>query len=106
MEALGPVLILISLPLILRWIPRNRFYGFRISTTLESDAVWYATNARSGRDMLLLGLLMVALEFVLPRPALVWVLGPLAVVGLMVNAVVSWRLARRLAREGAARLRR
>jgi hypothetical protein len=25
MEALGPVLILLSVPLLLRWVPRNRF---------------------------------------------------------------------------------
>lgn len=28
MEAIGPVLMLLSVPLMLRWIPPNRFYGF------------------------------------------------------------------------------
>lgn len=55
MEALGPVLILLSIPLILRWIPRNRFYGFRVASTLRDKSVWYDANALSGRHFLALG---------------------------------------------------
>jgi hypothetical protein len=29
MEALGPVLLLFSIPMILRWIPQNQLIGFR-----------------------------------------------------------------------------
>jgi hypothetical protein len=39
MEALGPVLLVLSIPLLLRWVPRNYVYGFRIAATLRSDAV-------------------------------------------------------------------
>jgi len=37
MEAIGPVLIVVSIPLILRWVPRNRFYGLRIPATLPAS---------------------------------------------------------------------
>lgn len=45
----APVLIiLVSVPLIFGLIPRNRFYGFRTSRTLQSDAVWYPINRAGG----------------------------------------------------------
>lgn len=99
MAALGPALILVSIPLILRWIPRNRLYGFRVAATLRHDAVWYDVNARSARHFLLLGAVMVVLEFVLPRPLLSEILGTVAVVGFTVAVVVNWRYANRLARQ-------
>ena len=45
MEALGPVLVLMSIPLLFRWVPRNRLYGFRTAATLRDDAVWYDGDA-------------------------------------------------------------
>ena len=44
MEALGPVLILMSIPLLFRWVPRNRLYGFRVAATLRNDAVWMTST--------------------------------------------------------------
>ena len=37
MEALGPVLALLSLPLMFRWIPPNRFFGLRIPSVSSSE---------------------------------------------------------------------
>ncbi len=99
MEALGPVLVLMSIPLLFRWVPRNRLYGFRVAATLRDDAVWYDVNARSARHFLWLGSAMVALEFVLPRSLRSEVLSTIAVVGLAVITVVNWRWANRLARK-------
>ena len=99
MEALGPVFILVSIPLLFRWVPRNRLYGFRVAATLRDDAVWYDVNARSARHFLWLGSVMVALEFVLPRSLRNEILSAIAVVGLAVITVVNWRRANRLARE-------
>ena len=98
MEALGPVLILLSIPLVFRWVPRNRVYGFRVYATLRHDDVWYDVNGRSARQFLLLGVLMVALEFVLPIALRTRVLTALAVMGLAIIIVVNWRRANRLAR--------
>ena len=41
MEAIGPILLVLSLPLMLRWVPQNRVYGFRIPATLRDVSVWY-----------------------------------------------------------------
>ena len=99
MEVLGPVLVLMSIPLLFRWVPRNRLYGFRVAATLRDDVVWYEVNARSARHFLLLGLVMVALDFVLPRSFRNEILSAIAVIGLAVITVVNWRRANRLARE-------
>jgi len=56
MEALGPVLILVSIPLLFRWIPQNRIYGFRRLATLRKTSVWYDANALCARHLILLGL--------------------------------------------------
>jgi hypothetical protein len=98
-EALGPVLILLSIPLALRWVPRNPLYGFRVGATLKHDAVWYDVNAHSARQFMVLGAVMVALGFVLPQAFRDLILGVLAVIGLAVIAVTNVRRANRLASE-------
>ena len=45
MEALGPILIVLAVPFLFRWVPRNRVFGFRIAATLRNDSVWYDVNA-------------------------------------------------------------
>ena len=37
--------VLISIPLLLRWVPRNVVYGFRTCMTLSDDTIWYEANA-------------------------------------------------------------
>lgn len=108
MEALGPLLIVLSIPLVLRLVPRNRFYGFRIPATLSSESVWYDANALCARHMILLGLFMVALEFVLPLTLRIPVLRVVGVVGLVGITAVDWRTANRwrAEREGPGRTHR
>ena len=101
-EALGPVLFLLSIPLVLRWVPRNYVFGFRIAATLRSDSVWYDANARFGRHALLLGLSMIALEFMLPLSIRNFTLGAVALVGLAAILVADWRTANRWDRERSA----
>lgn len=102
MEVLGPVLLVLSIPLLLRWVPRNYVYGFRIAATLRSDAVWYEVNALFGRHALLLGLLMIALELALPLSIRNSALRAVAFIGLATVIVADWRTANRLDREHAA----
>ncbi len=52
----GLLLILISIPLILRKIPPNRIYGFRIRWTLEDPELWYSVNAYSAKWLVFVGL--------------------------------------------------
>lgn len=45
----GLLFIGISIPLILRRVPPNRVYGFRVSKTLENSDIWYDANECSGK---------------------------------------------------------
>lgn len=99
MEAIGPLLLVLSLPLMLRWVPRNRFYGFRVPATLRDDRVWYEINASAGRQSVGLGALMVTLEFVLPVAIRDGVLVAVGVLGLLLITALGWRRANQLARE-------
>ena len=40
--------IVISLPLVLKLIPLNRWYGFRTRKTLSNPDVWYEANYKGG----------------------------------------------------------
>jgi hypothetical protein len=99
MEAIAPVLLVISIPLMLRWIPRNHVYGFRIAATLADDSVWYDANALIGRHMFLLGVMMVFLELALPPTMRNQVLATVGIVGVTAFVVADWRTANRWRRE-------
>jgi hypothetical protein len=43
--------VVLSVPLILRKVPRNAIYGFRTCATLADDFVWYEANAYFGRRL-------------------------------------------------------
>lgn len=50
----------LSLPLIWRKVPPNNLYGLRVRATFADEWVWYEANARSGRDLLIVGVATVA----------------------------------------------
>jgi uncharacterized membrane protein len=52
----GVLLAGLSVPLILRKIPPNGLYGFRIPSTLNDPQLWYHVNAYSGKRLLVVGL--------------------------------------------------
>ncbi|OGO27471.1 MAG: hypothetical protein A2136_01015 [Chloroflexi bacterium RBG_16_54_11] len=52
----GLLLAALSVPLILRKIPPNRLFGFRIPSTLSNPSLWYQVNAYTGRRFLVVGL--------------------------------------------------
>jgi uncharacterized membrane protein len=51
----GLVVAGVSIPLILRRIPMNGFYGVRIPKSFVSDDNWYAINAYGGRVLAVAG---------------------------------------------------
>ena len=55
---MGLLLALLSLPLIGRRVPMNRFYGVRTAAAFKSEQNWYEINAYGGWQMLGVGLLM------------------------------------------------
>jgi uncharacterized membrane protein len=102
--ATGFLFILLSIPLIRRRVPPNGLYGLRVPATFANEWVWYEANARSGRDLLRAGIIVLVLSLVLPLTgvdervyalsmAVVFVTGALAL------AVVGWRRANRLLRD-------
>ena len=54
--ASGLLLAALSVPLILRRIPPNGAYGFRVRQTMENPRLWYEVNAYAGRRLLVTGL--------------------------------------------------
>lgn len=54
---LGLLLVGISVPLILRKIPKNHFYGVRFPQSYKSDKHWYLINQRGGWALLICGVL-------------------------------------------------
>jgi hypothetical protein len=99
MEAIGPLLVLLSLPLMWRWVPPNRFFGFRVAATLRDRSVWYDANALTARHFLVLGVVLVFLEFVLPVSIRIETLRAIAWIGIVTIIVADWRTANRWERE-------
>lgn len=58
--AVGVLFIGLAVPLIKRRIPPNHLYGFRVPETLASEEIWYAVNEYSGRQLRLLGVIILA----------------------------------------------
>ena len=88
---MGAALAIASIPLILRRVPMNHFYGFRIRKAFVSLANWEAINAFGGKMLLIFGLLLVAYGFLsqgwAPSPRSV--LAPLFLVAPLVAAGVA-----------------
>lgn len=59
-------LAVLALPLVFKWVPRNRFYGFRTSRTLADPDLWYRVNFFCGCAVLASSGLSVILLLVLP----------------------------------------
>jgi len=82
----APILIiLVSVPLIFEWIPRNGFYGFRTPRTLESDAIWYPANKIAGILFALAGGIWVLAAMFLPA----WPVQTIGVGLVIVAAILS-----------------
>ncbi|MBI2212874.1 MAG: SdpI family protein [Acidobacteria bacterium] len=105
--AFGLLLAAISIPLVLRRIPMNHAYGFRIASAFKSDDCWYDINAYGGRIFLVYGVLLTVFGYAArdfaPDPRSVWSLpwniGPLLITLVLIVPVVIFGN-RRAAREG------
>jgi uncharacterized membrane protein len=51
----GLILIALAVPLVLRKIPPNPLYGFRIEWTREDPELWYSVNAYTGKWLVFVG---------------------------------------------------
>jgi len=95
----------VSIPLVLRRVRPNGWYGVRVPATFADEWVWYEANAKSGRDFIVLGVVGIALAVGLrglPPLAYTTVNAVAATVGALVAAIVGVVRARRLLRERRA----
>ena len=89
------VTILISIPLVLRIVPPNLFYGFRTRKTLSNTELWYEANYRGGVNLIVASVVALIARFVFfqmlpPEPAGLFSMGVLAIATLG-SAFVSMR---------------
>ena len=61
--------VIISIPLILKLVPPNGIYGFRIPATQASRAIWYPANAFMGWALSVAAVASGTLLFTLPATA-------------------------------------
>jgi SdpI/YhfL family protein len=66
-------IVTISIPLILRIVPPNGVYGFRVSAT-RSPEIWYPANEFMGWALLVAAAIAAALQIMLPRTTKWWLL--------------------------------
>lgn len=55
----GLLFVGISIPLILRKIPPNAIYGFRIHKTLANPDIWYKANEYAGKQLAIMGTVII-----------------------------------------------
>ena len=60
---------LASIPLILKVVPRNSFYGFRTPSTLSSDEIWFRANHFAGWALFLAAIVSATLLLAVPGSA-------------------------------------
>jgi uncharacterized membrane protein len=60
------ILIAVSIPMIVRLVPRNRLYGFRTPYTFSSDDVWYRASRVAGIALCIAGCAWAAAAVFLP----------------------------------------
>jgi uncharacterized membrane protein len=104
----GVLLCALAVPLMLRKVKPNGFYGLRCPATFADEWVWYEANARSGRELFALGFceLILALAPVIDPtlPLATYAIGNAVFVGFgaVFFAIVGWMRANRLLKERRA----
>jgi uncharacterized membrane protein len=70
---IGLLFVALAMPLIRRRVKPNGMYGLRIPATFADEWVWYEANARTGRDLLYIGLFEIIVALLLaPLPFVPW----------------------------------
>ena len=86
---LGVVMVAVSVPLIARMVPMNRFYGVRTRKAYASEENWYELNAYGGRLFLGYGAFLGVVGAVglaaAPDPTSIW--APVFIVGPLLGIV-------------------
>lgn len=99
---MGAVFIVAGIPLILRLVPPNHVYGFRLSKKVFRPEVWYPVNALGGWMLAALGTVLLGLGLVLPLIPIesellkTNLVAGVAFIGVVVMAIVSYAYLGRL----------
>jgi uncharacterized membrane protein len=103
---IGPLIVALAIPLAHRRVPPNRWYGIRLPSTLADEELWYAANARAGRDMIIVGAVVTLLALAAPLALPHWppelrtlLVAIVLVVGSMIATVRAVRHVGRLRRD-------
>lgn len=104
---LGALFVALSIPLIRRRIRPNALYGLRVRATFADEWVWYEANAKSGRDLLVFGVVLMVVPpalaaLRLSEPAFAACGVILTLGGTMLLGAVGWRRANRMLTERRA----
>ena len=62
---LGGAIGALGIPLWVAMVKPNRIYGIATAATLSDESLWYAANRAAGRDLVMVGALMLVLSVVL-----------------------------------------
>jgi uncharacterized membrane protein len=57
----GVLFSILALPLMRNKVTPNKTYGFRTPATLSDEALWYEVNSKAGKDLLVIGLGLLAI---------------------------------------------
>ena len=94
-------MILISIPMLKRKIPMNRWYGARFKKSFESEEYWYKINAYSAKQLMLWSIPLLIIGIVtlfLPLEGNTGLLNAIAFSPLLacVPCLISYRYAKKL----------
>ena len=84
-----PALIFVlGIPLAARWVPPNRLYGFRTSTTFSSVDAWYKINLATGVALLAAGVLSGVVVILLDHGVIALKPEPRYLVGILLTGLL------------------
>lgn len=61
----GVLFLAISIPLIMRKVKINNWYGVRLPQTMKNEEIWYAVNEKSGKHLFVFGIVICLFTLVL-----------------------------------------
>jgi hypothetical protein len=78
----------LGIPLALRWVPPNRFYGYRTATTFSSVEAWYQVNRATGLALIAAGLVSGFLVLFLDQGAIALKPEPRYILGILLSGIL------------------
>ena len=93
----GFLMVALAIPMILRRIKPNVWYGFRTRKTLSNEKIWYDVNAHAGKRLLVAGVLITLAAIVcafipgISTDTYAWLVLAVTIVSLAIGLTQSFR---------------